>query len=105
VIETVKALAPRLITMEACSSALHWGRRIEALGFEVRLISPQYVTPFVKTNKNDRNDAEAIVEAACRPTMRFVPVKSVEQQDVQAAHRVRELLVHQRTALIEPYCC
>jgi transposase len=70
------------------------------LGAEVRLISPQYVTPFVKTNKNDRNDAEAIVEAACRPAMRFVTVKSVEQQDMQAAHRVRELLVQQRTALI-----
>jgi transposase len=70
------------------------------MGFEVRLISPQYVSPFVKTNKNDRNDAEAIVEAACRPAMRFVPVKSVAQQDMQAAHRVRQLLVHQRTAII-----
>lgn len=67
---------------------------------EVRLISPQYVIPFVKTNKNDRNDAEAIAEAAGRPTMRFVTVKSVEQQDMQAVHRVRELLVAQRTALI-----
>src|SRR5205085_8380627 len=70
------------------------------MGCEVRLISPQYVSPFVKTNKNDRNDAEAIVEAASRPTMNFVTVKSVEQQDMQAVHRVRELLVHQRTALI-----
>ncbi|MFP3681779.1 transposase, partial [Pseudomonas sp. SIMBA_041] len=59
-----------------------------------------YVTPFVKTNKNDRNDAEAIVEAASRPSMNFVAVKSVEQQDMQAAHRVRELLVQQRTAII-----
>jgi transposase len=64
------------------------------------VISPQYVTPFVKTNKNDRNDAQAIVEAASRPRMNFVAVKSVEQQDIQAVHRVRQLLVHQRTALI-----
>ena len=70
------------------------------MGIEARLISPQYVAPFVKTNKNDRNDAEAIVEAASRPAMRFVTIKSVEQQDIQAAHRARELLVRQRTALI-----
>jgi hypothetical protein len=69
------------------------------MGIEVRLISPQYVSPFVKTNKNDRNDAQAIVEAAS-PTMNFVTVKSVEQQDMQAVHRVRELSVHRRTALI-----
>ena len=69
------------------------------MGCEVRLISPQYVSPFVKTNKNDRNDAQAIVEAASRPTMNFVVVKSVEQQDMQAVHRVRQLLVQQRTAL------
>ena len=86
--------------MEACSSAHHWARRFQQMGIEVRLISPQYVTPFVKTNKNDRNDAEAIVEAASRPAMRFVTVKSVDQQDMMAAHRVRELLVRQRTALI-----
>jgi len=70
------------------------------MGIEVRLAGPQYVTAFVKTNKNDRNDAQAIVEAASRPTMNFVTVKSVEQQDIQAVHRVRELLVQQRTALI-----
>jgi transposase len=99
-VDTVRELRPRVIAMEACSSAHHWARRFQELGAEVRLISPQYVTPFVKTNKNDRNDAEAIVEAACRPAMRFVTVKSVEQQDMQAAHRVRELLVQQRTALI-----
>ncbi|CAB3803696.1 hypothetical protein LMG28688_05821 [Paraburkholderia caffeinitolerans] len=86
--------------MEACSSAHHWARRFQSLGTEVRLISPQYVAPFVKTNKNDRNDAEAIVEAASRPTMRFVPVKSVEQQDIQAAHRMRAILLRHRTALI-----
>jgi len=97
---TVHKLAPRIVAMEACSSAHYWGRRFKELGIEVRLISPQYVSPFVKTNKNDANDAAAIVEAASRPTMRFVPVKSVEQQDMRAVHRVRELLVHQRTALI-----
>ncbi|HET7088380.1 MAG TPA: IS110 family transposase [Anaerolineae bacterium] len=96
----VRELRPRVVAMEACSSAHHWARCFQEMGIEVRLISPQYVSPFVKTNKNDRNDAEAIVEAACRPAMRFVTVKSVEQQDMQAAHRVRALLVHQRTALI-----
>ncbi|GAB7543932.1 hypothetical protein CS8_036040 [Cupriavidus sp. 8B] len=69
-------------------------------GIEVRLISPQYVAPFVKTNKNDRNDAEAIVEAASRPAMRFVTVKSVQQQDIQAAHRMRAIPLRHRTALI-----
>ena len=87
--------------MEACSSAHHWARHFQSLGTEVRLISPQYVAPFVKTNKNDRNDAEAIVEAASRPTMRFVPVKSVGQQDIQAAHRMRAILLRHRTALID----
>jgi transposase len=99
-LSVVQELRPRVIAMEACSSAHHWGRCFQEMGLEVRLISPQYVSPFVKTNKNDRNDAEAIVEAACRPAMRFVPVKSVDQQDMLAAHRVRQLLVHQRTALI-----
>ena len=99
-IDTVRALRPHTIAMEACGSAHHWARCFEQAGFEVRLISPHYVTPFVKTNKNDRNDAEAIVEAASRPSMNFVAVKSVEQQDMQAAHRVRELLVQQRTAII-----
>ncbi|WP_213956804.1 MULTISPECIES: IS110 family transposase [unclassified Variovorax] len=99
-LETVRESRPRVVAMEACSSAHHWARCFRAMGIEVRLISPQYVTPFVKTNKNDRNDAQAIVEAASRPTMNFVTVKSVEQQDIQAVHRVRELLVQQRTALI-----
>ena len=99
-LDAVRELSPRVIAMEACSSAHHWAPRFQEMGIEVRLISPQYVAAFVKTNKNDRNDAEAIVEAACRPAMRFVTVKSVDQQDMMAAHRVRELLVHQRTALI-----
>jgi len=99
-LETVRESRPRIVAMEACGSAHHWARCFRAMGIEVRLISPQYVTPFVKTNKNGRNDAQAIVEAASRPTMNFVTVKSVEQQDIQAVHRVRELLVQQRTALI-----
>jgi transposase len=98
--EYVRALGPRMFVTEACSTAHHWARRFQSLGIEVRLISPQYVAPFVKTNKNDRNDAEAIVEAASRPAMRFVTVKSVEQQDIQAAHCVRAIPLRHRTALI-----
>lgn len=91
---------PSLIGLEACGSSNYWARRLRALGHEVRQISPQYVKPYVKTNKNDGNDAEAICEAVSRPEMRFVPIKSVEQQDVQSLHRVRERLVHDRTALV-----
>ncbi|WP_233810177.1 IS110 family transposase [Paraburkholderia sp. HP33-1] len=98
--ESVRTLSPRVVVMEPCSTAHHWARRFQSIGMEVRLISPQYVAPFVKTNKNDRNDAEAIVEAASRPTMRFVTIKSVEQQDIQAAHRMRAILLRHRTALI-----
>jgi transposase len=98
--DAVRQLEPKMIAMEACSSAHYWARQFKEVGIDVKLISPHYVKPFVKTNKNDRNDAEAIVEAACRPSMNFVPVKSVEQQDIQAVHRMRELLMHQRTALI-----
>jgi len=98
--ESVRALNPKVVVMEACGTAHHWARRFQSLGIEVRLISPQYVAPFVKTNKNDRNDAEAIVEAASRPTMRFVTIKSVEQQDIQAAHRMRAVMLRHRTALI-----
>ncbi len=90
-------LPPCLVGMEACGSAHHWARELSAIGHEVRLIPPQYVKPFVKTNKNDACDAEAICEAVIRPTMRFAPVKSVEQQSVLALHRARELLVRQRT--------
>jgi transposase len=86
--------------MEACSSAHHWARRNSALNIEVRLIIPQYVTPFIKTNKDDRNDAEAIVKAATRPTMRLVSIKSIEQEDIQAAHRMRAIHVRQRMAII-----
>ncbi len=89
-----------LVGMEACASAHYWGREIAALGHEVRLIPPQFVKPFVKTNKNDASDAEAICEAMMRPTMRFAPLKSAEQQSVLTLHRARELLMRQRTMLI-----
>ena len=86
------------IGMEACAGAHHWARELQARGYTVKLIAPQFVKPYVKSNKNDRNDAEAICEAMNRPTMRFVEIKSVEQQDIQAVHRVRSELVGQRTA-------
>jgi transposase len=98
--EVVQDLAPTTIAMEACSSAHHWGRLFTAAGCQVRLINPRFVKPFVKGSKNDAADAEAIFEAAIRPTMRFVPVKSREQQDLQSLHRARDRLVGQRTALI-----
>ena len=93
-------LPPCLVGMEACASAHHWARELQALGHEVRLIPPQYVRPFVKTNKNDAADAEAICEAVVRPTMRFAAAKSAEQQSVLMLHRARELLVRQRTMVI-----
>jgi transposase len=86
------------VGMEACASSHHWGRELSKRGFRVRLIAAQFVKPYVKSNKNDRVDAEAICEAMNRPGMRFVAVKSVAQQDTQAAHRIREELVGQRTA-------
>ncbi len=86
------------IGMEACGGAHHWARQLEARGLTVRLIAPQFVKPYVKSNKNDANDAEAICEAMSRPNMRFVTVKSVAQQDIQATHRIRSELMSQRTA-------
>jgi transposase len=86
------------IGMEACSGAHHWARELQAHGYKVKLIAPQFVKPYVKSNKNDANDAEAICEAMSRPSMRFVTVKTVEQQDIQAVHRVRASLVDQRKA-------
>jgi transposase len=88
------------VAMEACACAHYWGRQIRSLGHEVRLIPPQYVKPYRKGNKTDRNDAEAICEAALRPNMRFVPLKSEEQQGLMAAQGARELLVGQRTQLV-----
>lgn len=89
-----------VVAMEACGSAHYWAREIIGLGHEVRLVPPSYVKPFVKRGKNDAVDAEAICEAASRPSMRFVPVKSAASQAVLAQHRVREMLVRQRTAQI-----
>ena len=86
------------IGMEACGGAHHWARELEARGFTVRLIPPQFVKPYVKSKKNDANDAEAICEAMSRPSMRFVTVKSVAQQDIQATHRIRAELKDQRNA-------
>lgn len=87
-----------LIGMEACGSAHYWARKLSELGHTVRLMPPQFVKPYVKTNKSDRNDAEAICEAVTRPNMRFVPVKTVEQQAVLALHRARQGFVKARTA-------
>jgi transposase len=85
------------IGMEACAGAHHWARELQSRGYTVRLIPPQFVKPYVKSNKNDANDAEAICEAMSRPNMRFVTVKSVVQQDIQATHRIRaELMDHRR---------
>lgn len=91
--------APAVVVMEACGSAHYWARELAKLGHEVRLIPPQHVKPFLKRNKNDMRDAEAIFEAALRPGIHFVPVKSVEQQCDRALHRGRDLLVRQRTQL------
>ncbi|WP_421838717.1 IS110 family transposase [Novosphingobium sp.] len=93
-------LSPCLVGMEACASAHHWARELMAIGHEVRLMPPAYVKPYVKRGKTDAADAEAICEAVTRPTMRFVAVKSVEQQAVLMLHKSRDLMVRQRTMLI-----
>lgn len=95
-----RKLLPTEIAMEACGGAHYWARELIALGHEVHLIPPQYVKPYVKRSKNDRNDAEAICEAAGRPGMHFVPVKSVTQQAQGMVLKVRETLVSQRTLLV-----
>jgi len=95
-----KKLGPCVVGMEACATAHHWGREIAALGHEVRLMPAHYVKAYVKRNKNDVADAEAICEAVTRPSMRFVGLKSAEQQSVLMLHRTRELLVRQRTMLV-----
>jgi transposase len=91
-------LQPCLIGMEACASAHHWGRVLQRHGHTVRLMAPQFVKPYVKSNKNDVADAEAICEAVGRPNMRFVPIKSIEQQAILSVHRVRQGFVKARTA-------
>lgn len=91
-------LPPCLIGMEACGSAHHWARKLESYGHTVKLMAPQFVKPYVKTNKNDMADAEAICEAVGRPNMRFVPIKNVEQQAILSVHRARQGFVKARTA-------
>lgn len=91
-------LPPCLIGMEACAGAHYWARKLQAMGHTVKLIAPQFVKPYVKSNKNDAADAEAICEAVGRPTMRFVPIKNIEQQSILALHRARQGFVKARTA-------
>src|SRR2546427_1912674 len=93
-------LPPVRIGIEACGGAHDWARRFREHGHEVKRMAPQFVKPYVKSNKNDSRDAEGIAEAVTRPTMRFVPIKDVDQQDIQALHRVRERLIGERTALV-----
>ena len=98
--EYVANLPVCTIAMEACASAHYWARLLKSYGHEVKLIAPQFVKPYVKSNKNDAADAEAICEAAQRPNMRFVPIKAIEQQDIQSVHRMRSLALERRTAQI-----
>ena len=93
-------LPPCLVGLEACATGHYWGRELRALGHDVRLIPPQYVKPYVKRNKTDAADAEAICEAVGRPSMHFVGIKSAEQQAIMVLHRARDLLVRQRTMAI-----
>src|SRR5512145_1759927 len=97
----IAKLPPVRIGIEACGGAHYWARRFRAHGHEVKLMAPQFVKPYVKSHNNDSRDAEAIAEAVTRPTMRFVPIKDVAQQGIQALHRVRERLMGERTALIK----
>lgn len=99
VLEFFGALAPCLVGIEACPSAHHWGRELAALGHTVRLMPPSYVKAYLKRSKNDANDAAAICEAVTRPSMRFVPTKSAQQQSGLMLHRSRQILVRQRTML------
>lgn len=97
-IEFAANLPACLIGIEACGGAHHWARLFISMGHTVKMMSPQFVKPYVKSNKNDANDAEAIAEAVTRPTMRFVPIKNIAQQDILLLHRAKELLIKQRTA-------
>lgn len=99
-LETLAQLPPCTVVMESCRGSNHWARVAERCGHKARLIAPQFVKPFVKTNKNDANDSEAICEAASRPAMRFIPVKRIEQQDIQSLHRVREQIVATQVAVV-----
>jgi len=96
----IAKLPPVRIGIEACGGAHYWARRFRASGHEVKRMAPPFVKPYVKSNTNDSRDAEAIAAAVTRPTRRCVPIKAVEQQDIQALHRVRERLIGERTALV-----
>jgi len=100
VIAFFKKLSPCLIGMEACPTSHYWARQLQALGHTARIMPANYVKPYVKRNKNDAADAEAICEAVTRPTMRFVAVKTAERQSLMILHRTRSLLVRQRTMLV-----
>jgi transposase len=97
-VEFISKLSPCLIGIEACTGAHYWARLFDQMGHTTKMMAPQFVKPYVKSNKNDRNDAEAIAEAVTRPGMKFVPIKRVDQQDVLLLHRARELVVSQKTA-------
>src|SRR5471032_1980814 len=99
-LETVVSIPRCRIVMEACGGAHYWARKFTAMGHHVQIIAPRFVKPFVKSQKNDLNDAEAIAEAASRPTMRYVAINSVEQQDIQCMHRILSLLMRDRIAQI-----
>jgi transposase len=98
--EFIAVLSPCLIVMESCVGAHAWGRKFKELGHEVKLIAPEFVKPFVKSNKNDAVDAEAIVEAAVRPNIRFVSINTIQQQDIQLLHRARERLIRDKVSLM-----
>ena len=98
--QLIAQLPPCLIGMEACSGAHEWARRFAAFGHSVKLMAPKFVTPYRKSGKNDGNDAEAICEAVARPNMRFVPIKSIEQQSDLSLHRVRQGFIEERTATL-----
>src|SRR5689334_3076928 len=100
VLESFATLPPCLVGLEACGAAHHWARELRKLGHEVRLMPPQYVRPYVKTNKHDAADAEACCEAVTRPGMRFVPVKSQDQQALLMLHKIRDRLIAERTGTI-----
>src|SRR3981081_46677 len=100
VVAFLRKQEPCLVGMEACATAHHWARELIALGHEVKLMPPAYVKAYVKRNKHDVADAEAICEAVRRPSMRFVPVKTAEQQSALMMHRARDLLIRQRTMLV-----
>ncbi|MFC4349195.1 IS110 family transposase [Kordiimonas lipolytica] len=99
-LQVITRIEPCMIVVEACTGAFYWARKFEELGHKVKVISPQYVKPFVRRQKNDGNDAEAICTAARQPHIPSVPKKSIEQQDIQALHRARQRMVNHRTAVV-----